>query len=367
MLVAGLAAGAAAEAVGLLLASASASVAVEAPILVTTRLATIWAGNLGYLPTGGLGILQGILGGVAYRSTANILNGRHLTENVVNGEYVRQDAIMGGMFAIVGKLAGDLWREFRKSTEPVPGLSVPSEPVPIEGACSFSADTDVSTANGPVDISQLKLGDVVWAYNEDTGEVGSYPITAIFEHLDPVIVELTIDGETITTTPEHPFYTEDRGWIGAGDLVIGEEIRSLDGGYGAVTAVEIVSVQQWMYNLTVDEAHTFFVGDEGWLVHNKCKYDIEDLGRDYAHDDTRTRYRINEGDTGERLAVDYLDPMGVEELKRFNPHNTFKEGDWIDSNRVTYDGVSIDAAKLQFVNIDESLCATMGETTSLKR
>jgi hypothetical protein len=25
-----------------------------------------------------------------------------------------------------------------------------------------------------------------------------------------------------------------------------------------------------MYNLTVDEAHTFFVGDGQWLVHNVC-------------------------------------------------------------------------------------------------
>ncbi|MCB0107996.1 MAG: hypothetical protein KDE53_18870, partial [Caldilineaceae bacterium] len=25
-----------------------------------------------------------------------------------------------------------------------------------------------------------------------------------------------------------------------------------------------------MYNLTVAEAHTFFVGDGQWLVHNQC-------------------------------------------------------------------------------------------------
>jgi hypothetical protein len=26
----------------------------------------------------------------------------------------------------------------------------------------------------------------------------------------------------------------------------------------------------WVYNLTVDEAHTYFVGDGAWLVHNTC-------------------------------------------------------------------------------------------------
>lgn len=39
---------------------------------------------------------------------------------------------------------------------------------------------------------------------------------------------------------------------------------------GRVAKVEIVDRQQVMYNLTVAEAHTFFVGQEQWLVHNAC-------------------------------------------------------------------------------------------------
>ncbi|MEZ4736343.1 MAG: hypothetical protein R3E79_55360 [Caldilineaceae bacterium] len=35
-----------------------------------------------------------------------------------------------------------------------------------------------------------------------------------------------------------------------------------------VQAVEVVKQPQQMYNLTVAEAHTFFVGDGQWLVHN---------------------------------------------------------------------------------------------------
>lgn len=35
-----------------------------------------------------------------------------------------------------------------------------------------------------------------------------------------------------------------------------------------VQAVEVAPVQQRMYNLTVAEAHTFFVGEQQWLVHN---------------------------------------------------------------------------------------------------
>ena len=41
-----------------------------------------------------------------------------------------------------------------------------------------------------------------------------------------------------------------------------------DGSTGEVESVEVAAVQQRMYNLTVDVAHTFFVGDGQWLVHN---------------------------------------------------------------------------------------------------
>jgi hypothetical protein len=33
-----------------------------------------------------------------------------------------------------------------------------------------------------------------------------------------------------------------------------------------VESVEFIEANQPMYNLTVDEAHTFFVGDGEWLV-----------------------------------------------------------------------------------------------------
>jgi hypothetical protein len=38
-----------------------------------------------------------------------------------------------------------------------------------------------------------------------------------------------------------------------------------------------------MYNLTVDDAHTFFVGEQAWLVHNTCTWPptvtLDQLGR----------------------------------------------------------------------------------------
>jgi PAS domain-containing protein len=140
----------------------------------------------------------------------------------------------------------------------------------VQAVCSFSAETPVATPDGPQAISTLDDGDQVLAYNEATETTGSYTITAVLAHEDPVIIQLTIDDEQLETTPEHPFFTQDRGWVAAGELQIGEQVRTLNGTTGVVTALHAEQRTQVMYNLTVDVAHTFFVGDGQWLVHNIC-------------------------------------------------------------------------------------------------
>lgn len=144
------------------------------------------------------------------------------------------------------------------------------------GGCanSFSAETDVSTPNGEIPIAEIDIGDTVFAYNELTGEIGEYEVTATINHVDEDIVHLYIDGELIETTAEHPFYTDEGEWVNAAELEVGDEILSLDGDYGTVENVVVVEdVFQPMYNLTVDEAHTFFIGGGDWLVHNTICFD----------------------------------------------------------------------------------------------
>ncbi len=141
---------------------------------------------------------------------------------------------------------------------------------PFEIPCSFDAGTPVLTPGGLVPIQTLQSGDLVLAYDEATGATGVYTITGRAAHLDPAIVTLTIGDETIATTPEHPFYTAAGEWVPAGQLAVGDRLRRVDGGDGLITALRLVARPEVMYNLTVAGAHTFFVGEEGWLVHNAC-------------------------------------------------------------------------------------------------
>jgi len=133
---------------------------------------------------------------------------------------------------------------------------------------SFEAGTMVETIDGPVPIEDIGVGTYVLGYNEETGEIGYYPVTDLISHLDFKVVYLTIDGEVIVTTAEHPFYTAEGEWVDAIDLRVGDEIRTAEWATGVVESVYEVTRPQLMYNFTVDVAHTYFVGENQWLVHN---------------------------------------------------------------------------------------------------
>ena len=150
--------------------------------------------------------------------------------------------------------------------------------------CSFSEDTLVMTEDGLSPISEIDQGDMVLAYDEETGEIGYYPVTAVWEHLDPIVLTLTIDGERLKTTPEHPFYARANEWLPASDLQVGDEIWTSQGTTSTVEAIDLIVGPEPMYNLTVATAHTYFVGSQQWLVHNSCvNFSVDQLQAKFKH------------------------------------------------------------------------------------
>lgn len=112
--------------------------------------------------------------------------------------------------------------------------------------------------------------------------------------------------ETIETTPDYPFYTLDRGWVNAEDLRFGDLVPQLDGEIEAVRWIEVVQRSQPMYNLTLTSAHTFFVGDQRWLVHNANLPCIPILQGDQPRDLTRQAHshiKVFEGSPKEKLII----------------------------------------------------------------
>ncbi|MFN8510691.1 MAG: polymorphic toxin-type HINT domain-containing protein [Deinococcaceae bacterium] len=155
---------------------------------------------------------------------------------------------------------------------------------------SFAPSTKVWTKSGLVAIATLfaldgtglakQTPDEVWSYNERTQKNELKAVEHVFINEDDYITTLelfdpeTRRNETITTTPEHPFYVsskEREPWTGAGELEVDDEIRKADGNVGIVLFVRTKLQKKVMYNLSVSDNHNFFVGDQGWLTHNANK------------------------------------------------------------------------------------------------
>lgn len=134
-------------------------------------------------------------------------------------------------------------------------------------ACSFTGETLVATPGGAVPISSIEVGDVVLAWDELQGALVERVVEAVLPHRDDEIAEVAIDGQLVTTTPDHPFYTVGRGWVEARDLWPGAEVRTTTG-KAQVSSVWSRPFSGTLWDLTVQGAHTFYVGPGRWLVHN---------------------------------------------------------------------------------------------------
>jgi pretoxin HINT domain-containing protein len=172
--------------------------------------------------------------------------------------------------ATAASTAASLACEDGDCTNEARGLATVEQNLVAGTACSFSADTKVVSDKGEVPIASIKVGDHVLSWNSKDGTISYHEVTATLTHFDEVLTELIIDGEWIETTPEHPFFTEEKGWLPASELRTSMHVRQASSNYKVVWLKWNIHKTKLMYNLTVETAHTFFVGSGQWLVHNTC-------------------------------------------------------------------------------------------------
>ena len=142
----------------------------------------------------------------------------------------------------------------------------------------FVAGTAVLTSIGAQSIETVQPGDLVWAWNEDTGDVSLKKVVETYVNETDELVHIWADGEEIVATPSHPFYSPVKGWTDAVRLRAGDVLVLVNGEYVVVERVqhEFLESPVTVYNFQVEDYHTYYVAS-GVLVHNECgKYNESD-------------------------------------------------------------------------------------------
>ena len=186
-------------------------------------------------------------------------------------------------------------------------------------AC-FIAGTLVLAKEGKKAIESIEPGDEVLAYDEATGDMQYKKVARVFRNTTDkwctVTVEVNGKTEKITSTPGHkyylPFNSENREkdlipehanyitlsdkWVSACKLKPGDNVLLFNKTYAIIKAIEVVclSTPEITYNFEVEDFHTYFVGDNPILVHNKNCNLIEN---DYSikEDGVKVEVRAGEG------------------------------------------------------------------------
>ena len=74
--------------------------------------------------------------------------------------------------------------------------------------------------------------------------------------------------QVIESTYNHPFWVEGKGWTFVKDLKPGDLLVQSDGNTLKIDSIELEHKHATVYNMTVDDFHTYFVSDLGIWVHN---------------------------------------------------------------------------------------------------
>ena len=191
------------------------------------------------------GVVEGTISAASYAATETLAYGRDVSFGDVLKVGLTSSIMAGGMKGVMQSI----------------------------GLCNcFIAGTLVATETGYVTIENIKAGDLVWAHDPETGETALKPVVQTFRNETTEWIHVTVNGETLTCTPEHPFYSPVKGWTSAIDLRAGDILVMLNGEYVVVEQVqhELLESPETTYNFEVEDFHTYYVGDTYVLVHNQC-------------------------------------------------------------------------------------------------
>ena len=216
-------------------------------------------------------------------------------------------------------------------------------------AC-FIAGTYVLALDGFKRIEDIVVGDKIMAADPDTFEIAEKIVLETYVRKVDKLVHITINGEEIVTTDNHPFYVQGRGFIDAGNLLVGDKLISVNGDDLIIEDyyIELTEEPVSVYNFQVEDFHTYFVGDCAVWVHNDtCTPANKYLDR--TDENTGDRYYKRTLEDGKTYEVKYTKGENGDYYARFEPYAThpdFPDAVYPSEKNLTLTGIEKDDLKM---------------------
>ena len=164
-------------------------------------------------------------------------------------------------------------------------------------AC-FTGETLVHCESGLKRIDTIEVGERVWSFDEEQQCMALSQVTEAFEAQASQLIEVHAGNTIVFATLEHPFMCDGR-WQAAANISQNNSLQAKNGNI-PVTLTRPVNELEGViavFNLEVEETHTYYVGIDGLLVHNPkgaCGgKTIEELENDIAQYKTlRSKYEL---------------------------------------------------------------------------
>ena len=120
-----------------------------------------------------------------------------------------------------------------------------------------------------MNIEDIKIGDKVYAVDEESGTKELRPVLNTITSYVSEIYHIYVEDEIIKASPKHQFYIVDKGWVRAKDLKVGDMVIA-DGKRKPIKKVKYENLDNPipMYNLSVDRINTYLITKYSILVHN---------------------------------------------------------------------------------------------------
>lgn len=182
-----------------------------------------------------------------------------------------------------------------RSPDPTPEPACTGGNCGIAGQC-FPAGTLVSYGDTMKHIENVRVGDSVDAVDPSTGGEVRSRVVQTFVRWATSFVLVFAGGDSIASTPEHPYMLPIREWVAAESLQAGDSVWLP----GVQHALVVDSVRRYettptlVYNFEVEEVHTYLVGRNRIAVHNACTTPNPEPNKLPRFEGQKPEYHVNE-------------------------------------------------------------------------